>query len=121
MAQFGFPGVAVLGMAWWIWHQNGVILQLQKNVQDVHELRVKDAQHYAESERVHSATLREVFDKFQGHLECERNARLEDAKAAGVKAIELHAEVHRTVDKVTDLVEVLHRPRSGSYPQLQQP
>lgn len=121
MSQFGLPGVVIGGMAWWIVYQHRQITDLQKVVQGVLELRVTDAQRYAESERVHSATQRDVFKEFQMQLERERNARLEDAKAAGVKAIELHAEVHRTVDKVTDLVEVLHRPRSGSYPQLQQP
>lgn len=115
LTQYGLPGIIIAALFAWI-------RTLQQRLDTVQEERLKEARLHSEAERGHAAAQKLMFENFMAQLSAERNARLDDAKAAGTKAIELHAEVHRTVDKVTDLVEALHnhQPRAYSHPQLNQ-
>ena len=91
LASFGLPGVVIGGLGFWV-------VRLQNRVDAEHVARLADAER-------HGHELRAMAD-----------ARLTDAKEATDKALELQEAVHRSVSKLSELVDLVSAlpPKRGS-------
>jgi flagellar hook-associated protein FlgK len=91
LAAYGAPGLVISALLLWL-------KRLQDHLDADHKARVQDVENHAKE-------LRELQEK-----------RLQDAKEATSRALELQEAVHRSVDKLSELVDIV----SGPLPQKRQ-
>lgn len=89
----GLPGVVIAGLAVWL-------KRLQDRLDAEQTARLTDSQN-------HLKELRELHDK-----------RLGDAKEYTARALELQEAVHRSVDKLSELVDIVSGPLPRRPPSL---
>lgn len=92
LTSFGLPGVIIAGLGFWV-------VRLQNRVDAESAARLVDLVR-------HGQELRDLAD-----------ARLGDAKEATARALELQESVHRSVDKLSELVDLVSgglSPKRGS-------
>lgn len=90
LAQHGLPGLIIAALLYWV-------NRLQNRLDLERDERLKEARLYAQD------------------LTVERNARLQDAKEYADKTAHVHELVHTTVDKVSDVLNIITAgPNRGS-------